>query len=142
MANEHGKVIQVTGPVVDVEFPPGSLPEIYTALRLSNPSIDAREGNLVLEVALHLGENTVRCVAMDSTDGLMRGQVAANTGKGIEVPVGKAVQGHREVPGTDRRHHHPEENACGGNPPGRHHPAHQDERQTKDGMLELYHPEE
>jgi F-type H+-transporting ATPase subunit beta len=93
MANENGKVIQVMGPVVDVEFPPGSLPEIYTALRVSNPSIDAREGNLVLEVSQHLGENTVRCIAMDGTDGLMRGQVAVNTGAGIEVPVGPATLG-------------------------------------------------
>src|SRR3990172_6165522 len=93
MANEHGKLIQVMGPVVDVEFPPGSLPEIYTALRVSNPSIDAREGNLVLEVSQHLGENTVRCIAMDSTDGLMRGQVAVNTGEGIQVPVGPATLG-------------------------------------------------
>src|SRR5262245_20200172 len=93
MANEHGKVIQVMGPVVDVEFPPGSLPEIYTALRVSNASIDEREGNLVLEVAQHLGENTVRCIAMDSTDGLMRGQTAANTGDGIQVPVGGPTLG-------------------------------------------------
>jgi F-type H+-transporting ATPase subunit beta len=78
---------------VDVECPPGSLPEIYTALHLSNASIDAREGNLVLEVAQHLGENTVRCIAMDSTDGLMRGQQAANTGEGIQVPVGAATLG-------------------------------------------------
>jgi F-type H+-transporting ATPase subunit beta len=81
------------GPVVDVEFPPGSLPEIYTALRLSNLSIDAREGNLVLEVAQHLGENTVRCVAMDTTDGLVRGQSAVNTGDGIRIPVGPATLG-------------------------------------------------
>src|SRR5512134_537873 len=93
MANEHGKVLQVMGPVVDVEFPPGALPEIYTALRLSNASIDAREGNLVLEVAQHLGENTVRCIAMDTTDGLMRGQGAANTGDGIRIPVGPATLG-------------------------------------------------
>src|SRR3990172_884408 len=93
MANEHGKLIHVMGPVVDVEFPPGALPEIYTALRVSNPSIDTREGNLVLEVALHLGENPVRCVAMDTTDGLVRGQAAVNTGDGIRVPVGNATLG-------------------------------------------------
>jgi F-type H+-transporting ATPase subunit beta len=93
MANDAGRVIQVMGPVVDVEFPPGSLPEIYTALRLSNLSIDAREGNLVLEVAQHLGENTVRCVAMDTTDGLVRGQSAVNTGDGIRIPVGPATLG-------------------------------------------------
>jgi len=93
MANERGRVIQVMGPVVDVEFPPGALPEIYTALRVSNPSIDTREGNLVLEVAQHLGENTVRCVAMDTTDGLVRGQAAVNTGDGIRIPVGNATLG-------------------------------------------------
>ncbi|MFB3118252.1 MAG: F0F1 ATP synthase subunit beta, partial [Myxococcota bacterium] len=54
MANEDGRVIQVMGPVVDAEFPPGSLPEIYTALRLTNPGIDDRESNLVIEVAMHL----------------------------------------------------------------------------------------
>ena len=93
MPNEQGRVIQVMGPVVDVEFPPGALPEIYTALRVSNASIDAREGNLVLEVAQHLGENTVRCVAMDTTDGLVRGQSATNTGDGIRIPVGDATLG-------------------------------------------------
>ena len=90
---DSGKIIQVMGPVVDVAFPPGALPEIYTALRATNPSIDDREGNLVVEVALHLGENTVRCIAMDSTEGLMRGQSVANTGRPIEVPVGDATLG-------------------------------------------------
>ncbi len=61
----QGKVTQILGPVVDVEFPPGDLPEIYTALRVNNPSISKGEGNLVLEVAQHLGENTVRTIAMD-----------------------------------------------------------------------------
>jgi len=93
MSNEAGRVIQVMGPVVDVEFPPGALPEIYTALRVSNLSIDEREGNLVLEVAQHLGENTVRCVAMDTTDGLVRGQTAVNTGDGIRIPVGNTTLG-------------------------------------------------
>src|SRR3990172_5433133 len=93
MANEHGKLIHVMGPVVDVEFPPGSLPEIYTALRVTNPSIDAREGNLVLEVAQHLGGNMVRTIAMDSTEGLRRGQTVINTGSMISMPVGKNVLG-------------------------------------------------
>ena len=69
-----GRIVQVMGPVVDVAFPPGELPEIYTALRVTNTGIDEREDNLVLEVAQHLGENTVRTIAMDTTDGLMRGQ--------------------------------------------------------------------
>jgi F-type H+-transporting ATPase subunit beta len=90
---ETGKIVQVMGPVVDVEFPPGELPEVFTALRTSNPSIDDREGNLVVEVAQHLGENTVRCIAMDSSDGLMRGQEVKNTNAPITVPVGPATLG-------------------------------------------------
>ncbi len=93
MANENGRVVQVMGPVVDAEFPPGSLPELYTALRLTNPGIDDREFNLVIEVAMHLGENTVRCIAMDTTDGLVRSQTVKNTGKPIQVPVGPATLG-------------------------------------------------
>ncbi len=93
MENENGRVIQVTGPVVDVEFPPGSLPELYAALRLTNAGIDDREFNLVLEVAMHLGENTVRCIAMDTTDGLVRSQPVQNTGDPIKVPVGPGTLG-------------------------------------------------
>jgi F-type H+-transporting ATPase subunit beta len=93
MADENGRVVQVTGPVVDVEFPPGSLPELYAALRLTNPGIDDREFNLVVEVAMHLGENTVRCIAMDTTDGLVRSQPVKNTGEPIMVPVGPATLG-------------------------------------------------
>jgi F-type H+-transporting ATPase subunit beta len=81
------------GPVVDAEFPPGSLPELYTALRLTNPGIDDREFNLVIEVAMHLGENTVRCIAMDTTDGLVRSQPVKNTGEPIMVPVGPGTLG-------------------------------------------------
>jgi F-type H+-transporting ATPase subunit beta len=89
----QGKVTQVLGPVVDVEFPPGDLPEIYTALRVTNSSLGKEEGNLVLEVAQHLGENTVRTIAMDSTDGLARGVPVRNTGSPIVMPVGKATLG-------------------------------------------------
>lgn len=90
---EAGIVKQVMGPVVDVEFSGGDLPAIYTALRLTNKSIDSKEGNLVLEVAQHLGDKTVRCIAMDATEGLVRGQSVTNTGKMITTPVGKAVLG-------------------------------------------------
>ena len=90
---ESGKIIQVMGPVVDVEFPPGNIPEVYTALLVSNPSIDDSDDNLTVEVALHLGENTVRCIAMDTTDGLRRGQDVKNTGRPIEVPVGPETLG-------------------------------------------------
>jgi F-type H+-transporting ATPase subunit beta len=90
---ETGKVSQVLGPVVDVEFAEGQLPEIYTALKITNPSIDAKEWNLVLEVAQHLGENTVRCISMDGTDGVMRGQTVMNTKAPIQTPVGNEVLG-------------------------------------------------
>src|SRR5512147_2622796 len=90
---QSGKVTQVIGPVVDVEFPPGALPDIYTALAITNPGIDAQADNLVIEVAQHLGENTARCVAMDTTDGLVRGMAVKNLGAPISVPVGKEVLG-------------------------------------------------
>jgi F-type H+-transporting ATPase subunit beta len=81
------------GPVVDVFFNDTATTEIYTALRLTNPGVDEREDNLVLEVAQHLGENTVRTIAMDTTDGLIRGQDVRNTGDGIRIPVGPATLG-------------------------------------------------
>ena len=90
---ETGFVSQVMGPVVDVEFPAGELPAINTALRLTNTAIDKRENNLVLEVAQHLGDRSCRTIAMDSTDGLVRGQKVTNTGKMITTPVGDAVLG-------------------------------------------------
>ncbi|HMV67664.1 MAG TPA: F0F1 ATP synthase subunit beta [Myxococcota bacterium] len=93
MQPSNGTIKQVMGPVVDVEFPEGSLPDIYTALTTTNASIDDREGNLTLEVAQHLGENTVRAIAMDSTDGLRRGQSVMNTGTPISVPVGRETLG-------------------------------------------------
>jgi F-type H+-transporting ATPase subunit beta len=88
-----GRITQVIGPVVDVEFEAGKLPEIYHALKVTNPSIDDREWNLILEVAQHLGENTVRTIAMDSTDGLVRGQDALDSGKQIVMPVGRKTLG-------------------------------------------------
>jgi F-type H+-transporting ATPase subunit beta len=91
-ASTQGKVIQVIGPVVDVEFT-GELPEINTALKISNPSISDKAGNLVVEVAQHLGEHNVRCIAMDTTDGLVRGMPVENTGAPIQVPVGREVLG-------------------------------------------------
>ena len=90
--SENGKVSQVIGAVVDVTFE-GKLPEIYTALRVSNPSISDKEWNLVLEVAQHLGEKTVRTIAMDSTEGLVRGLPVLNTGDMITMPVGREVLG-------------------------------------------------
>jgi len=88
-----GKVRQVIGPVVDVEFPAGKLPSIYNALRVSNPSISDKKGNLVLEVAQHLGESMVRTISMDSTDGLVRGMDVLDTGGPIAMPVGPETLG-------------------------------------------------
>jgi F-type H+-transporting ATPase subunit beta len=88
-----GRVKQVIGPIVDVEFPPGKLPQIFNAIKVSNPSLSDKKGNLVLEVAQHLGENAVRCVAMDATEGLVRGMEAVDTGEQIMVPVGKETLG-------------------------------------------------
>jgi len=88
-----GRITQVVGPVVDVEFEGGSLPPIYTALKISNPAISDLEGNLVVEVAQHLGERTARCIAMDQTEGLVRGMPAVDTGGEITVPVGESTLG-------------------------------------------------
>jgi F-type H+-transporting ATPase subunit beta len=88
-----GYITQVIGPVVDVRFDGGSLPEINTALLVTNPSIDNKVDNLTLEVAQHLGENTVRTVAMDGTEGLVRGQEVKNTGSPIMMPVGPETLG-------------------------------------------------
>ena len=87
MANPTGKITQVIGAVVDVQFE-GDLPEILNALKTQNQGKD-----LVLEVAQHLGENTVRAIAMDATEGLVRGQAVENTGCHISVPVGSATLG-------------------------------------------------
>lgn len=88
-----GKIKQVIGPIVDVEFEAGKLPPIFQAIRVSNSSINSTEWNLCLEVAQHLGENTVRCIAMDSTEGLVRGQSAKDTGNQILMPVGRETLG-------------------------------------------------
>ncbi len=88
-----GRITQVIGPVVDVMFEGGDLPEIYTALKISNPSIDDSVDNLVVEVAQHLGERTVRTIAMDTTEGLVRGMIVKNTGLPIAMPVGREVLG-------------------------------------------------
>jgi F-type H+-transporting ATPase subunit beta len=91
--NSMGRVVQVIGPVVDVAFDSAELPEINTALLVTNPAIDNREDNLTIEVAQHLGEHMVRCIAMDTTDGLVRGQPVKNTNAPISIPVGPEVLG-------------------------------------------------
>ena len=88
-----GKVTQVIGPVVDVEFPAGQLPNIYNALKIKATAPNGQEVNLTTEVQQHLGDNRVRSVAMDSTDGLTRGMDAQDTGAPISVPVGQATLG-------------------------------------------------
>jgi len=88
-----GSIVQVIGPVVDVAFETAELPEINTALLISNPAISKDADNLTVEVSQHLGEKLVRCVAMDTTDGLVRGMQVRNTGRPISMPVGKEVLG-------------------------------------------------
>ena len=92
-AKSTGRVAQVTGAVVDVEFPSGHLPPINAALKLSNPFIGPEPNNLTLEVAQHLGDNAVRTIAMDTTDGLKRGTEVFSTGEGILMPVGTGTLG-------------------------------------------------
>lgn len=87
-----GRVRQVIGPVVDIEFPSGQLPDLYNAIKIDVVN-DDREIHLTLEAAQHLGDNVVRCVAMSSTDGLQRGVRAVDTGAPISVPVGEGVLG-------------------------------------------------
>ena len=91
MSDKYGKIAQVIGPVVDVAFEGGSndLPPIYTALKVDRPD----GGMLILEVEQHIGENTVRCVAMESTDGLRRGERVDNLDRPIAVPTGDQVKG-------------------------------------------------
>jgi len=93
MGENIGKILQVLGPVVDVEFEQGKLPTIYSALTISNPAISDEADNLVVEVAQHLGDNVVRTIAMDVTDGLVRGMPVKDTGKPIMMPVGEAGLG-------------------------------------------------
>jgi F-type H+-transporting ATPase subunit beta len=93
MGMNIGTVVQVIGPVVDVAFEEGKLPAIMNALTITNPAINDNEDNLIIEVAQHLGDNTVRCVAMDITDGLVRGMKAKDVGTPITVPVGQECLG-------------------------------------------------
>ena len=92
-AANMGKISQVIGAVVDVEFEPGKIPAILTGLMVTNPAISDEEENLVLEVAQHLGDNMVRTIAMDTTDGLVRAMPVRDTGDPIRIPVGKPTLG-------------------------------------------------
>jgi F-type H+-transporting ATPase subunit beta len=93
MGMNTGRIVQVIGPVIDVEFEEGNLPSIMNALTITNPTISDEEDNLVVEVAQHLGDNVVRCIAMEITDGLVRGMKVKDTGAPITVPVGEACLG-------------------------------------------------
>lgn len=88
-----GRVARVTGPVVDVEFPVEAMPEIYNALKV-DVALGGETKTLTLEVAQHLGDNLVRAISMQPTDGLTRGAAVADTGAAISVPVGDVVKGH------------------------------------------------
>jgi F-type H+/Na+-transporting ATPase subunit beta len=93
--NEHakGRVVRVIGPVVDVEFPPADLPEIFNALTV-DVTLEDHTTTITCEVAQHIGDNTVRAIALKPTDGLVRGAPVENTGAPISVPVGEGVLGH------------------------------------------------
>ena len=90
---EDGRVVAIAGPVVDVEFPPEFIPEINMAVEM-DLEVDGETVTIIAEVAQQIGEGRVRCVCLKPTDGLRRGTVVRNTGKGISVPVGSGVLGH------------------------------------------------
>ena len=92
MTANKGQIVQVIGAVVDVAFPEGKLPNIFNALEIHNVN-NPNAPDLIVEVAQHLGDNVVRTIAMDATDGLVRGMEAVDTGKPIMAPVGKAAVG-------------------------------------------------
>ena len=89
MENNTGKIVQVIGPVVDIRFEEDSLPELLNAIEIETTSGDT----LVVEVAQHVGDDIVKCISMGSTDGLIRGMEAKDTGEPISVPVGKVTLG-------------------------------------------------
>src|SRR5215475_15600876 len=90
----EGKVIQVAGPAVDVEFPEGQIPVIRTAIRITSAGFDVPEPiDIICEVAQHIGESRVRTIALQPTDGLVRGMKAIDLGEPVSVPVGKETLG-------------------------------------------------
>lgn len=93
MEVNEGRVVQVIGPVVDVDFEEGKLPSIYNSIKIPRQDLDGKDDELIVEVQQHLGENRVRTVAMDSTDGLVRGMKAIDTGEPISIPVGPETLG-------------------------------------------------
>jgi F-type H+-transporting ATPase subunit beta len=93
MADHFGKIVQVIGPVIDVEFEAEQLPDIYNALEVKGSGENGVPVDLVAEVQQHIGRNQVRAVAMSSTDGVVRGMDVRDTGRAVAVPVGKAALG-------------------------------------------------
>ena len=93
MTSNIGIIVQVIGPVVDIDFPDGILPSIYNSIKIPRTNMEGEQEELIVEVQQHLGENRIRAVAMDSTDGLVRGMKAEDTGEGITVPVGPQTLG-------------------------------------------------
>src|SRR6476469_8489914 len=89
----EGKIVQITGPVIDVEFPPDNLPDIYNAIHVPLEGGEGKPNMLVAEVQQHLGNDWVRAVVMGTTDGLRRGMTAIDTGEPITVPVGTPTLG-------------------------------------------------
>ena len=99
MSNEQhiGKVVEITGPVVVAAFEEGHLPPIYNALRITSEGFDVPQPiKVIAEVEQHLGEGRVKCVAMEPTEGMVRGMKAIDLGEPITVPVGKATLGPRD----------------------------------------------
>ena len=88
-----GKIVQVIGPVIDIKFPPQNLPAIYNAIKIDGEVGDGIKIHLTAEVMQHIGGDVVRAVAMSSTDGLVRGMDAVDTGAAISVPVGEGCLG-------------------------------------------------
>ncbi len=94
MSENIGHVIQITGPAVDVQFTEAAMPPIYQALRVVSGGFKVpKEINVILEVQQHLGEGRVRCIAMEATDGMVRGMKAIDQGGPISVPVGRGTLG-------------------------------------------------
>ena len=89
----NGHIVQVIGPVVDVEFPNGHIPPVLNAIEIPRTTTEGKEDVLICEVQQHLGQDRVRSIAMDSTDGLVRGMTVVDTGAPISVPVGPEVLG-------------------------------------------------
>ena len=90
---KNGRIVGIAGPVVDVEFPAGALPEINTQLEF-DIHVDGEAVNVPAEVAQQIGDNRVRAIAMKPTDGLVRGAPVVNTGHGVQAPVGDGTLGH------------------------------------------------